>query len=171
MVTPKGLLQTTFLFDQGLPIFFKRACYPEKKTGGSLLWSNHTKTSSTKSYLKKTTNFPSKSLGFDKAYQPNMILHVPIKNQLNSHGCIGNYTIPMDPLVRFFPPPPFHGVFRLWTFDKKWATCTRSTMCSWPSKKKRAALHIRRPGRNNQGDSRAFCVFQIGGEMNEIYTV
>ena len=76
----------------------------------------------------------------------------------------------MDPLLGFFHPPLPWG-FRLWTFDRKWATCTRSTMCSWPSKKK-TARHFTSggPGETTKV-TRVLCVFSWGGNEWTIYTV
>lgn len=81
------------------------------------------------------------------------------------------YQPPWIRFLGFSTPPPLPWGFRLWTFDRKWATCTRSTMCSWPSKKK-TARHFTSggPGETTKV-TRVLCVFSWGGNEWTIYTV
>ena len=130
MVTTKKLRtiaayrKTCFLFCPVVPSSSKRECSPKKKRG-SLLLRTHTE------------HLP-----------PN-----PVKNPKQKHFSLifrqKKHRVPQTILrkwIHFFvafafvlglpPPQPVVGKFpnlRLWTFDRKWATCTRSTMCSWPS--------------------------------------
>lgn len=80
------------------------------------------------------------------------------------------YQPPWIRFLGFSTPPPSMGLSPLNLRQEMGHLHTfHDVLLAFQKKKNGAALHIRRPGRNNQGDSRAFCVFFLGGEMNELY--
>ena len=163
----KGCLSTSQVISANRPIFFKKGMLSGKKKTYQNIFHQI--------LLKQKNKIPElfvKIIGFlYKAYQAHIwSYNLPIKNQLNPW--IGKCTNPHGSASWVFGPPapslPW-GFSPLNLRQEMGHLHTFHDVLLAFQKRNGAALHICGPGWNNQGHSRAFCVFQIGGEMEWKY--